>query len=366
MITGDSGQIIRSRLSICIPTHDGRGIFLREALESVLGQLEGLPSGSVTISISDNASQDETREVVRLLSAEYPALITYHRNETNLGFTPNMLRAIAGATGEYVWILSSDDCIAPGGLRKVLETLDRHPGAAGMSLNFATYDRGMQHEKPITINLGLPDNPDQEQVFTSVGETLRHCSSVLGYVSGQVAHRELWQQAVEEVGEKSLIAVGYFPYAYLIAKMLQKQPLWVWQPVPLVRNRLDNDSLTRDLGKNLIQYLLGNFHGMEIIWATFLGRRSALYQYLMEDTYERYWTWRQIISCKAHTRSAPADNVRLLIEFTRHLYFVPGFWLLTFPCLLIPHPVFRAAYRVGFPILQSWRRARRVASAPGG
>jgi glycosyltransferase involved in cell wall biosynthesis len=331
------------RLSICIPTHHGRGEFLREALSSILGQIASLPPGIVSISISDNASQDATEAIVRELSTAYPGILAYHRNEVNLGFTPNLLRAIAGANGDYCWIFSSDDCISPDGLRQVLEALERHSGTAGMTVNFATYDSRMEHPKPIKMDIGLPEHPFQEQTFTSVSETLRQCSSVLGYVSGQIVHRELWQQAVDEVGEQTLRTVGYFPYAYLIAQMLQKRPLWVWNPEPLVYNRLDNDSVTQDLGKNLIRYVLGNLHGLEIIWATFLGQRSELYHFLMKDSYKRYWTWRQIISCKAHTRSGWGDNVRLLIEFTRRFYFIPSFWLMTFPCLLIPHPVFRAA-----------------------
>lgn len=353
------------RLSICIPTHHGRGEFLREVLTSILGQIASLPPGIVSISISDNASQDATEAVVRELSNAHPGVFAYHRNEVNLGFTPNLLRAIAGANGDYCWIFSSDDCISPDGLCQVLEALERHPGTAGMTVNFATYDSRMEYPKPIKLNIGFPEHPSQEQTFTSVFETLRQCSSVLGYVSGQIVHRKLWQQAVDEVGEQTLRTVGYFPYAYLIAQMLQKRPLWVWNPEPLVYNRLDNDSVTQDLGKNLIRYVLGNLHGLEIIWATFLGQRSDLYHFLMKDSYKRYWTWRQIISCKAHTRSGWGDNVRLLIEFTRRFYFIPSFWLMTFPCLLIPHSVFRAAYHVGFPLLRFWRSARRAAVRGG-
>ena len=347
------------RLSICIPTHDGRGEFLRQALVSVLNQIEDLPPGSVTISISDNASQDSTQQVVREFSSKYPGLISYSRNEVNLGFAPNMLRAIGGADGEYAWLLSSDDCIAPGGLTRVLDTLKKYPEAAGLTVNFATYDSQMQTEKVISLDISLPQDPTAEHAYRSVPETLQHCSSMLGYVSGQIVHRETWQQAANVAGEEKLIGLGFFPYIYVIARMLQSRPLWIWQPERLVWNRLDNDSVTRDLKNNLIQYMLGNFHGMEVIWAEFLGRHSPLYRHLMVDSYRRYWTGRQIISCKARTRSTLADNFHLLCEFTRNFYFVPGFWFLTFPCLVIPHPFFRLAYRLGFPLLRFWRRTRR-------
>ena len=46
------------RLSICIPTHDGRREQLREAVESVLTQSKD----GVEICISDNASEDGTQE----------------------------------------------------------------------------------------------------------------------------------------------------------------------------------------------------------------------------------------------------------------------------------------------------------------
>jgi len=270
-----------------------------------------------------------------------------------------MLRAMAGAGGDYCWLFSSDDRMAPGGLRRALETLACHPGTAGMSVNFSSWDCRMEQQKTSYPSALLPDDPDAEHAYTSLDAAFQQCGMVIGYTSGIVVRRDLWNQTAAEAGEPFLMKIGYFPYAYLIGRMLQIHPLWIWLPDKLAQNRLDNDSLTQDLHKNLLHYYLHVLQDMAHIWAIFAGRNSSVYRALLENSYPHFWTWRQIASYKAHTRSSLTDDARMLVSFTRHLWFVPAFWPLTFLALLIPHPVYRAAYRYGLPLLRSARTARQ-------
>jgi abequosyltransferase len=345
-------------LAICIPTHHGRAIFLREAVESVLSQLGDVPADAVTIHISDNASQDETQEMVKALCEQYPGLITYHRHETNLGVTANILRVMADARGDYGWMLSSDDRIAPGGLHRVWEALHSQADLAGLTLNFQVYDVTMTHPQASLPERLYPADKENAHRYETMEEALRECGSLAGYFSGQVYRRTLWQEAADTVGPKRLEAAGYFPYVLMIGEILKRHPRWMWLPEPLVENRLGNDVATSELNRNIVVYQYKVLKDMTAVWASLLGTRSPVYRELLRDNFMTVWHWRAICSAKAVSHCSWADEVRALIEFTRRLYFLPVFWLTSFPILLIPHGVFRAVA----PAARLLGLARRTAS----
>ena len=75
-------------LSICIPTYN-REKYLQECLESIIHQ-EGFNTEDIEIVISDNASQDNTTQLVETYKAKYPN-IKYFRNVENIGAIRNVL-----------------------------------------------------------------------------------------------------------------------------------------------------------------------------------------------------------------------------------------------------------------------------------
>ncbi len=92
-------------VSICMPTHNGAR-WLREALDSALAQTH--PNFEVVV--SDDASTDETEEIVR--SYRDPR-IRLARNKSALGLPGNWNRCIELAEGEYVHFLFQDDVFSP-------------------------------------------------------------------------------------------------------------------------------------------------------------------------------------------------------------------------------------------------------------
>lgn len=87
-------------ISITIPTFN-RAPFLDACLEYHIPLAR---KHNVKISISDNASDDHTQEVVKRRCAEY-ALISYTRNEMNIGPDANFEQALKLADTQYVWLL---------------------------------------------------------------------------------------------------------------------------------------------------------------------------------------------------------------------------------------------------------------------
>lgn len=108
---------LRPFLSVCIPTYNRAG-FLRECLSSIdPTELEGL----VEIVVSDNASTDNTLAVLEEFQATHP--LHYVVQSENLGPDRNFDAVVAAASGEYCWLLGSDDVVEPDGIRKLVAAL---------------------------------------------------------------------------------------------------------------------------------------------------------------------------------------------------------------------------------------------------
>ena len=105
------------RLSICIGTYN-RAKFIGETLDSMVVQLEP----GVEIVIVDNASSDNTTEVVTQYLLRHPE-VRYFRKQENTGFDRNYDEAVKYAKGEYCWLMSDDDLLSTGAIANVLSVL---------------------------------------------------------------------------------------------------------------------------------------------------------------------------------------------------------------------------------------------------
>jgi glycosyltransferase involved in cell wall biosynthesis len=117
-------QLAKEKLplvSIGIPTYNG-GDRIAKALDSI--QQQGY--SKIEILISDNASADNTEEVVRGYMAR-DSRIRYFRQEENLGVVPNFEFILQKASGKYFFWISDDDELIPGVLERYVEFLESHP-----------------------------------------------------------------------------------------------------------------------------------------------------------------------------------------------------------------------------------------------
>ena len=111
-------------VSVVLPTHN-RSRWLRDAISSVLGQT----SRSLELLVVDDASDDDTREVVA--SFQDPRL-RYLRNETNRKLSASRNRGIREARGEWIAFLDDDDVWLPEKLEKQLALLGRAGPKTGL------------------------------------------------------------------------------------------------------------------------------------------------------------------------------------------------------------------------------------------
>jgi glycosyltransferase involved in cell wall biosynthesis len=110
-------------VSVVIPCYK-YGQFLEEAVASVLDDQPGV---DVRVLIIDDASPDDSADVARKIAARDPRVevIVHSANKGNIAtFNEGLLE---WADGDYCALVSADDQLTPGALRRASDLLDAHP-----------------------------------------------------------------------------------------------------------------------------------------------------------------------------------------------------------------------------------------------
>ena len=111
-------QISNSLISITIPTHN-RAHFLDACLEFLIPLAR---KHCVKIFISDNASNDNTQNVVARRMLDY-SLIFYSKNQENIGPDAGFEKALKLADTKYVWLLGDTYKIPAHGLDYLVDLI---------------------------------------------------------------------------------------------------------------------------------------------------------------------------------------------------------------------------------------------------
>jgi glycosyltransferase involved in cell wall biosynthesis len=113
-----------SSVSVVIPCYN-YGHFLEEAVTSVLDDQEGV---DVRVLIIDDASSDDSAEVAGKIAAREPRveLIVHATNKGNIATYNEGL--LEWADGDYCVLMSADDRLTPGALRRSRDLLDANSG----------------------------------------------------------------------------------------------------------------------------------------------------------------------------------------------------------------------------------------------
>jgi abequosyltransferase len=268
-------------LSICIPTFN-RAAFIGETLESIVQQ--AVPE--IEVVVSDNASADNTAEIVESFRDRLPRLL-YSRTDTNEGYAANFFRAARLATGEYAWLLGSDDVVRPGLVDRALRELQS--GAIVYIFDRIECDL---HLAPIRVDLVL-GGPGGDDDFTPAnrGSLLhymrrsRSIAALFAFTSSVIFRRSTWE-AVEI--KREWLGCS-FPHAIRLWDALLRQGTLKYVNESLVLARLDNDTFNPD-SKHTIRRLMMNYQGYQMIRNAFWQRdrpvRNAL-EAVMRRTHPR-------------------------------------------------------------------------------
>ena len=178
-------------LTISIPTYN-RAQELEALLEEILLQVRAVPVGTIDVLVSDNASTDGTREMVGSMAAKFAkcsVVLKYICNETNIGFSRNVINAVGNADGEYVLIMGDDDSLEPHTLPFLLGAFKRHSDGDLFFLNAIEYTSDLSRR----VSPVATEDVDDELVY---GDGVEYIYSKRGYpsalVSGYIVRKSAW------------------------------------------------------------------------------------------------------------------------------------------------------------------------------
>jgi glycosyltransferase involved in cell wall biosynthesis len=160
-------------VTVVIPTRNRSG-FLRASLASVLEQ----EHEDVTVEAHDNASTDDTAEVVRSFA---DPRVRYRRRPVDVGLYRNWNEALSSVRTAYVSVLQDDDVLLPGFLRRSVRSLEAHRNAGMSFSDVAIIDEQGTRQEPQRNDLpgGLVDGSHYLHRIVAGENLVIHVSSVL-------------------------------------------------------------------------------------------------------------------------------------------------------------------------------------------
>lgn len=217
------GRLGAPVLSICIATF-GRARFIGETLDSILPQL----AREVEVVVVDGASPDDTAGAVARHAGGHPG-VRYHREPKNSGVDADYDKAVAYARGDYCWLMTDDDVLAPGAVARVLSELASGPDAIIVDAETRTTDLSRVVDARLLRRSGARDYAAAE-----ADALLADTGNYLTFIGAVVVRREAWLSRDRE---------SYYGTAFIhVGVLFQDPPLREVRVLadPLVRIRLAN------------------------------------------------------------------------------------------------------------------------------
>jgi len=314
-------------LSMGIPTYNGSH-HIRESLDSIINQINDI-NHDIEIVISDNASTDNTPEIVKEYLQKYD-FIKYFRNEKNTGFDRNVDLLFQRATGKYVWILSDDDALRDGALKSVLDGLKKYENISVCFVNYAECDINMK-EYPRRIR------PDIEHdIYCENGDVFFQKSKFLfGLVSSLIIKRDKWDKRVEKY-----IGSGFVHVGALAEILVKDSALIIADKLVNLRTPVTGKERWRIAGYQAI--LKPNLELVKIFkYMRVLGYSNKTCKYLVDNSFRA--NLRLILVL--HMMEV-RDKIEIAKAMIRCYGGYPVFWFIHLPFLFIPVKVVRLLRKI--------------------
>ncbi len=167
-------------LSIAIPTYN-REKFLKRCLEYLYLQIADI-TNDVEIIVSDNASSDNTKNVVD----QYIDLglnIIYIRNSENRGPDFNIAQCYKTATGKYVLTLGDDDILIINSIKNIVSIIKENCNAGVIYLNNFEYKA---EDETVTFK----NNKIDYKVYKSQTSFIHYVTYFTTFISGNLVNKK--------------------------------------------------------------------------------------------------------------------------------------------------------------------------------
>ncbi len=111
-----------TKVSVIVPVYN-LGHYIQECIEGLVKQKT---SFNFEIIVIDDASTDNSFEILCKLKNKYSSRLSVFKNDINLGLAETMKKLLSYTSGKYIAYLDGDDIALPGKLQKQADYLDAH------------------------------------------------------------------------------------------------------------------------------------------------------------------------------------------------------------------------------------------------
>jgi len=334
------------RLSVCIPAYN-RAEELADLFDSIERQKNY--QFELEVVVSDNASADDTQQVVERYKGRLPGLV-YSRSAQNLGADRNFLRAVDLATGDFCWLMGSDDKFEDGAFSTIEHVLMQYPDTTGAIVAAQGYRRDLRTREPMPDPIA--DTFTQATLLEGVDNILVSIGISFGFLSSLIINKKRWDAVVgtHPVGD----FYNSYIHVYVVANMVAENPRWLAVPARLVGYRGENDSF---LDRGRFNRLRIDVVGYAQVFGSVLDRQGRSYRQIMSNVCRHHiFSHVMVAKIAGESRSYWQNAFPLLLgEYWRY----PVFWKKVLPVMLAPPAMFRTARR----LVRAARRGRTVMRA---
>ena len=277
------------KLSFCMPTYN-YGRYIRTALESVRAQ----GRDDIEVVVLDGGSTDDTREVVESIARAWP-VVRYIRRDSRGGIDRDLASSVELARGNYCWLLSADDALQAGALRRIVAELDS--GCDILLCNRIWCDSDL---KPIRPESWLNDGgADRVVDILNANEVSRYLAdarslgALFSFMSCIGFRREAWIRAQTEV---SLVGTHY-AHVQRLFRMGRQGGRLKYLAAPLMLCRGGADSFREGgLAERMMIDLRGFLKLAEDLFGDNPSLRSAFLAVLCREH-----PWRRLVRVRSET-----------------------------------------------------------------
>ena len=297
-------------LTIAIPTYN-RSAFLKRSLQYLYEQKNDL--ANVELIISDNASADNTSEVV----AGFQSLglnIRYIRNPENKGADLNIAQCYTSATGKYVLTLGDDDFFVANSIGKIIKLL-------------LTGDYGViyinSNNAIERANTGTADA--SYTVYNSPLDFIKKVNYYVTFISGNIVNRA----NLDEENLLKYVGSNVVQVAYILDSVFKSKANLYINDVLLIAEP-DNSG-----GYNLFKIFGDNFNhligGLRRSAAEVAAVKKIINNNLLARFFPMY-----ILKLKLDKKHAFVDANPLTILKPLYENYIK-FWLFSYPIYILPN-----------------------------
>lgn len=258
---------------IAIPTYN-RAELLAKSLDAIGLACKDFVD-DICVYISDNASEDNTGDVVKRYQKLYPNLICYYRQEKNIGGPKNFRDAAFRVKSKYLALVGDDDILMPTFFKTLMRLIKLYSDVALFNFNVLSFTEKNQY-------IGTRDSLvvyDHVAIYNSGAEFLKTHMIAPSLMTSNVFLREPFVECFKSINIEEY--PGYEWYYALMLSVLDKR--CVYYDFPLILQRQPLDSNVRWMKIAPFYHIYGFGHMFRSLDAKVAGLENKWKKYFITD-----------------------------------------------------------------------------------